>query len=231
MPPKGLPPSGRITAALRAFVAALACLSPAIPCLAANDALSLRPDTTLALGSVSIDVRSTIAWVMQEHDNQGKPFAIVDKKSAVLHVFDANGRLRGSSAVLLGLTPGDTAAIGLDAADPERLQATDRTTPAGRFSSEPGHNLQGDAIVWVDYAAKLAIHRLRAAPAQERRAARLASATPTDNRISLGCVVVPEAFYDQVVAPVLGKSYGVVYVLPETYPLERLLGGLQLSLR
>jgi hypothetical protein len=42
-------------------------------------------------------------------------------------------------------------------------------------------------------------------------------------------VVVPVRFYETVVAPVLGKSYGVVYVLPETRPVQHMLGALQLS--
>ena len=70
------------------------------------------------------------------------------------------------------------------------------------------------------YDAALAIHRLRPAAAHERRPERLASESPADNRISLGCVVVSEVFYDQVVAPTLGRSAGVVYVLPETRALR-----------
>ena len=59
----------------------------------------------------------------------------------------------------------------------------------------------------------------------------LNSATPDDKRISSGCVVVPERFYDAVISPVLGKSYAVVYVLPETQPVQFMLRGLQSSLR
>ena len=101
---------------------------------------------------------------------------------------------------------------------------------AGRFASEPGRNDKGEEIVWIDYAAALAIHRLRPAPAQERRPARLASPTPDDNRISAGCIVVPVAFYDTVVAPTLGSGRGIVYVLPESRPVHHLFGALELSL-
>ena len=92
----------------------------------------------------------------------------------------------------------------------------ERTTPAGRCESAPGRILSGEAIVWIDYEAAVAIHRMRPAAAAERRPQRLATDSPVDNRISLGCVVVDEAFYLQVVAPTLGKQRGVVYVLPET---------------
>lgn len=188
------------------------------------------PLVELMRQSASDDVRNATAWVMREHDNHGLPFAIVDKKSARLFVFDAGGTLRGASAALLGLTPGDSAPASPETGAPARPPVADRTTPAGRFVSEPGHNLEGEAIVWVDYASRLAIHRLRPAPAHERRPERLASTTPDDNRISLGCVVVPVSFYGDVVAPVLGKSHGVVYVLPESQPLQRMLQALQSSL-
>jgi hypothetical protein len=43
----------------------------------------------------------------------------------------------------------------------------------------------------------------------------MASAHPRDKRISAGCVVVPESFYDGVIRPVLGTGPAVVYVMPE----------------
>jgi hypothetical protein len=112
---------------------------------------------------------------------------------------------------------------------PSSLTVAERTTPAGRFASTPGRNDKGEDIVWIDYAAALAIHRLRPAPAQERRPARLASATPADNRISSGCIVVPVAFFESVVAPTLGQRHGVVYVLPESRPARALFAELDLG--
>ena len=82
----------------------------------------------------------------------------------------------------------------------------ERTTPAGRFDSEPGHNDKGEAIVWIDYDASLAIHRLRPAPAHQRRPQRLDVADRHDNRISLGCVVVPVDFYPSVIQPTPGPA-------------------------
>jgi hypothetical protein len=35
-------------------------------------------------------------------------------------------------------------------------------------------------------------------------------------------VVVPEAFYDGVIQPLLGHVRGVVYVMPETQPAREL---------
>ena len=185
----------------------------------------------LALESASDDAQYALQWIVGQGDNQGLPFVIVDKKGARIFVFAVNGSLRGASAALLGLTPGDHSVPGIEQRSVASLRVDERTTPAGRFVSEPGHNLQGEAIVWIDYAAKLAIHRLRPADPKERRAERLVSATPDDNRISIGCVVVPVDFYDAVVAPVLGKSYGVVYVLPETQSVQHILGATALSQR
>ena len=42
-----------------------------------------------------------------------------------------------------------------------------------------------------------------------------APATTDDNRRSLGCVVVPGAFYKRVVEPVLGRGKSITYVMPE----------------
>lgn len=172
----------------------------------------------------SDDARYAAARVLDTADHQQRPFAIVDKRAARVYVFDADGHLTGASNVLLGLAPGDTAIADIAQRHPSSLMPHERSTPSGRFESQPGHNDKGEAIVWVDYAASLAIHRLRPAPAIERRAERLASAAPGDNRISLGCIIVPVAFYEAVVAPLLGRQRGVVYVLPEMRPVQALFG-------
>jgi hypothetical protein len=175
--------------------------------------------------------RYAASQVLATTDHHGQPFAIVDKRNARIYVFDPAGRLVGASAVLLGLAAGDTAIADIAQRQPASLAPHERSTPAGRFESQPGHNDKGEAIVWIDYAASLAIHRLRPAPWYERRAERLASPEPDDNRISYGCVVVPVAFYDAVVEPSLGQHRGVVYVLPEASPVQTLFGPIELANR
>lgn len=163
----------------------------------------------------SDDARRVAELAFRGHDAHGRPVAVVDKKNARIYVFGADGRLRGTTPVLLGLARGDNSAPGIGEMAGGYIPAGLRTTPAGRFESEPGRNAKGEHIVWVDYDAALAIHRLRPAPIAERRPARLFSDTPDDNRISQGCVVVPGVFFDEVIAPTLGRERGVVYILPE----------------
>jgi hypothetical protein len=168
-------------------------------------------------------VRQLLNWIAASDDAGGKPYAVVDKKQARIFVFDGNGRPRGTSVALIGSTAGDHSVPGVGArAQTGTVRGDERTTPAGRFEAMPGTNLSGEHVVWADYASAFAIHRVRPGRAYEARLSRLASATPQDNRVSLGCVVVPVAFYEEVVQPVLGRGRSVVYVLPETRSLEGL---------
>lgn len=177
----------------------------------------------LAHAGASVDAHYLAAWVKRNGDNDGKAFAIVDKRNARLFVFDEAQRLLGSSAVLIGSAYGDQSAPDVGRkAQFASVSPAERTTPAGRFPSAPGRNLAGEDIVWFDYNAALAIHRLRPDASRGRRAARLATPSPVDNRESLGCVVVPVAFYERVVRPWLGGRRGVVYVLPESRPVQAL---------
>lgn len=148
-----------------------------------------------------------------------RPFAVVDKRAATLSVYEADGRLVGRTPALLGLTPGDVEPASARGKDPSALQAHERVTPAGRFEAQPGRNLSGERIVWFDYGANLSIHRLRPAPASQHRPERLQSARLQDRRVTLGCVVVDPAFFDQVVLPTLGSGPALVYILPERQQL------------
>jgi primosomal protein N' len=172
----------------------------------------------------SADARAMAEWTLQRGDARGKPFVIVDKKAARLYAFSGQGKLVGATAVLLGSAPGDHSVPGVgDRAQSGNLAAHERTTPAGRFETHPGRNLDGEHVVWMDYEAALAIHRLRPGRAQQVRAARLESSSPAQRRLSLGCVVVPVSFYLEVIEPLLGRKRGVVYVLPERRSLSQLI--------
>ena len=170
------------------------------------------------------EVDSLLTWIRSTGDNKGAAFAVIDKKAARVHVFDASGKERASAPVLLGLARGDHSVPGIGERAMADIRPEERTTPAGRFVSEPGRNLQGEDIVWVDYDAAVSMHRVRATNPAERRLQRLATSSAADNRISYGCINVPAAFYDMHVKPALGGGRGVVYVLPETHSLASVFG-------
>lgn len=169
-----------------------------------------------------------LQWVRGSGDAGGRPFAIVDKSAARIHVYDGQGRLRGASPALLGSAPGDHTVPGVGLrTQAGTLRPEDRTTPAGRFDAQPGRNDKGEHVVWVDYDSAFAIHRLRPGFAFKARAERLAAAVAGQMRVSWGCVVVPVDFYEGVVQPVLGGARSVVYVLPEQAPLGTVFGALE----
>lgn len=167
---------------------------------------------------VGQDAQRLSDWIRSSGDNQGRPFAIIDKKAALLQVFDSVGRQRGASPVLLGKAVGDDSVPGIGERPMAQIRPHERTTPAGRFVSEPGRNLQGEDIIWISYEAAVSMHRVRTSNKAEQRLQRLATPQADDNRISYGCVNVPAAFYDRFVQPAFGATPGVVYVLPETRP-------------
>lgn len=162
--------------------------------------------------------RHLVRWVADTADHQNMPFAVIDKPAARIHVFSARGQWLGSSPVLLGAAPGDRSAPDIGTRPLSQIALQERTTPAGRFVTEPGRNLRGDDIVWIDYDAAVSLHRVRSVRASERRQQRLASAGLPDKRISYGCVNAPERFYNQFIGPLFGQGPGVIYILPDTEP-------------
>ncbi len=181
---------------------------------------------TLALDGTdaSGDARYVEQWIHAKGDDHGLPFAIVDKKAARIFVFAAGGKLVGTTSTILGLAHGDIPVPGAGQKDPSRLLPYERRTPAGRFESQPGKNLSGESVVWVDYDTGIAIHRIRPGKMQAARLHNIATSGIDDKRMSLGCVVVPESFFLQTVLPTLGHSHGVVYVLPEDGPVTAMFG-------
>jgi len=178
--------------------------------------------TASALSGVeaSDDARYVERWIHEKGDDRGRPFVIVDKKAARIFVFGAGGNLVGSSSTILGQSRGDVPVPGAGAKNPVNLLPFERKTPAGRFESQPGRNLHGEPVVWVDYDTGIAIHRVRPGISQMTRNASLATEDPNNKRLSLGCVVVPEDFFWNIVIPTIGHVHGTVYVLPEDMPVQ-----------
>ena len=72
--------------------------------------------------------------------------------------------------------------------------------------------------MWVDYDAAVSMHRIIKVP---ERLQAIATPTPDDNRLSYGCINLPDAFYEKALRPAADKTGVVVYILPETRPLEK----------
>jgi fermentation-respiration switch protein FrsA (DUF1100 family) len=168
----------------------------------------------------SDDARRMADWVVASNDNGRMPFVIIDKVRARVFVFNAEGHLSGAAPALVGLAPGDDIAPGIGDKPLAAIGPKDRITPAGRFVASLGRDLGQKDVLWVDYKAGVALHRVITTNPKEHRLQRLAAASPLQHRISYGCINVPAAFYDKVVDPAFARSSGIVYILPETKPLE-----------
>ena len=174
--------------------------------------------------NASPDARYVADWIADSHDAAGSAFVIVDKREAKVYVFNADARLRGASPVLLGVTPGDDTTPGIGSRPIPEVLPEERTTPAGRFVGERGHDARGEDVVWVDYDAAVSMHRVLTTNPAERRLERLATPTSDDNRISYGCINVPVAFYEDYIQPMFANRRAIVYVLPEFKSLEQVFG-------
>ena len=166
--------------------------------------------------SASRRTREMADWVVSTRDNGDMPFAIVDKVNAKVHAFGADGKPYGEAPVLLGLAKGDHTVPGIGNKSISQIRPDERTTPAGRFEAVMGINHKGKEILWLDYEQALSMHAVIKGTPRERRAQRLASPTPLDNRISYGCINVPVPFFQEVIQSNFSGNGGVVYVLPET---------------
>lgn len=191
----------------------------ALAAMAAAGALATAAKAAVEMpADASATARKLVRWATSTGDHQGLPFAVIDKPEARIHVFSARGEWLGSSPVLLGAALGDRSAPDIGQRPLSKIHPDERTTPAGRFVTEPGRNLKGDDIVWIDYESAVSLHRVRSVSAAERRHQRLASQGARDKRISYGCVNAPEAFYNRFISPLFGQASGVIYVLPDTEP-------------
>ena len=178
------------------------------------------PDAALfGAEHASLDVQKIYTWVVATRDNQALPFIVIDKIAAKVFVFDRAGRILGAAPALLGMAHGDDSVAGIGQRKLATIRPEERTTPAGRFQASLGRDFEQD-ILWIDYDSALSMHRVIVGNPKDHRAKRLASPTPLDNRISYGCVNVPAVFYDAIVEPAFKGTVGMVYILPETKPLD-----------
>jgi hypothetical protein len=169
-------------------------------------------------------VREVANWAFYTHDNEGRAVVILDKHNATVFAFDPRGHLISSAPALLGLTIGDDTPDGVGDKPLSEIPEDQRTTPAGRFVARPGEDDTGTDVVWVDYDAAVAMHRVITTYPAQHRPERLANPDPKVRRISWGCINLPIPFYEQVLSPTVRKIGAVVYILPETKPPSEVFG-------
>lgn len=154
--------------------------------------------------------------IVDTNDHLGETFAVVNKQNGSLTIYDRSGNQIATTPALYGKKVGDTF-----------NSTSSGTTPSGRFNLEYTTNINnkdyGKSVQiltqngeWLrNSVGNFAIHRTYTGFPNENRPARLASKTPADNKISLGCINIPPAFYD---AHFENNQFGnmPLYVLPET---------------
>jgi len=225
--------AGRAAPGLRVFILSIAlgfaalATFPADPAQAVHAKSKVGPKTPRKPAAPPAELASEAAtrvaeWVAGSGDNAALPYIVIDKQAAALSLYDASGKLLGRAPVLLGIAKGDEASPGVGSKSLAKLGPAEKTTPAGRFLAKYGRAVGHDRVLWVDYSNSVALHAVVTSNPKERRLARLQSPTADDNRISFGCINVPTAFYNQKIRPLYAKKGGMVYVLPETRPLEEI---------
>lgn len=111
---------------------------------------------------------------------------IASKTQGVVYVYNKNEDKLTSSPALFGAKLGDD------------LDGKLHITPAGEFKAYKAYSAKLHEDITVFYkvpSALLAIHPVWLGNKQQNRPGRLASAIPDDNRITNGCINVPEDFY------------------------------------
>jgi len=158
----------------------------------AQAAAALTAD--LARERASAEVREVALWAVDSHDHAGLPFVVVDKARARLFAFDQDGRLRGSTSVLLS----EGAAI--------------PPTPTGRFVADGIRSAQVDGIVWEHDGATVSLHCLPDALTSASSPGGVQRLPSSDPQISDGSLHVSGDFYRDYLSP-LKSQVSIAYVL------------------
>jgi hypothetical protein len=193
---------------------------------AATDDMQTQPDDQPTPKS---EAAARVAeWIAVSGDNGEYPYMIVDKQAARVFLFDAKGEQVGDAPVLVGIALGDDSTPGVGAKKLADIGTAEKTTPAGRFFAKFGRAFGNERVLWVDYHDSVALHAVVTTNKKEHRLQRLNSPTVDDNRITFGCINVPTQFYLKSVRPLFLKTGGVIYVLPDTKPLDDVFPRLRL---
>ena len=189
---------------------------------------ALDPKNIEAEVTPSAAADRVLQWVNASGDNGDLPYMVIDKTAGRLFLFDAEGEPTGQAPVLIGIATGDDSSPGVGSKRLSQLGPAEKTTPAGRFLAKFGRAAGNQQVLWVDYATSVALHAVVTGNKKERRLERLASPSPEDKRITYGCINVPVDFYEKTIRPLFKKEGGIVYVLPDTKPLEEVFPRVQL---
>jgi len=230
-PPRA-PRSALVTArAFRGIFALVLTLAVPLPAQAVEGGgapESEAASTGAGAAARSADAARVADWIAASQDNHSLPYAIVDKKTASILLFDAAGKPLGAAPVLVGIALGDDATPGVGKKSLAQLGPAEKTTPAGRFLAKYGWAAGRQRVLWVDYADSVGLHPIpKDAARKEHRSERMLSPTSEDNRITFGCINVPASFYTKRVRPLFQRKGGYVYILPDTKPIEAVFPGLR----
>jgi len=206
-----------------------------MPALAITNVKTRVAAPSRAKGTVEeVVVRSeattrVVDWIAATGDNRSLPYAVVDKNAAQVFLFDAKGKYVAHAPVLIGIAVGDDATPGVGKKSLAEIGPAEKTTPAGRFLAKFGLAAGKQQVLWVDYTTSVAMHPIPTGNPKERRRARMLSPAVDDNRITFGCINIPQTFYNKGVRPLFLRKGGYVYVLPDTKSLEEVFPPLRVQ--
>jgi len=167
-----------------------------------------------------ITVHEVVDWIVTTKDNKEKPFVIVDKKQAKIHVLSKEGRVIATAPALVGEAVGDYSVPGVGDKKLCDINPYERTTPAGKFLARRGLNSDGTEVIWIDFNTAIAIHPVPSSHPQKGKLQRLQSLSSKDKRSTLGCINVTKEFYITIISPIFAQGNRFVYILPETTPIN-----------
>lgn len=173
---------------------------------------------------ITREVKNLTEWVIHAEDNQKLPFIVIDKKAAMVFVYESDGRLMTSTPALLGVIIGDDTIEGVGQKKNSEILLHERITPAGRFRADLGYDINKADLLWLDYDSGISIHVVVTSKVTERRLQRLMSNESADRRITYGCINVSNQFYYSVIQKNFKNTSVIVYILPEIHSIQKVFG-------
>lgn len=168
-------------------------------------AADVNADNLSAARALAVDNIAT--EIVATNDNQARPFIIADKAGGTVTVFSANGVKQAQAPALFGKIEGDALKPGM--------------TPSGKYSLKNAKDTTGKTVKVLykdgqpvnNGPGVVSMHRVLTTNPAQARPDRLASPTPADNRVSLGCINVSDKFYNNHLE---GTKVTYVYIAPDT---------------